>query len=66
MILLNSSNFFRFERRIYIPLPDVEARAFLFKNQLKKTPNNLTEEDYEYLANQTEGFNSYEKKKKFG
>ena len=40
----------RFEKRIYIPLPDVPARLALFKNILKKTPNNLVPEDYEYLA----------------
>jgi len=48
--------FFRFERRIYIPLPDHAARMFLFKNQLKKTPNSLNEEDYDYLSTNTEGF----------
>ena len=46
---------FRFERRIYIPLPDHEARLFLFKNQMKKTPNILNEEDFDYLATNTEG-----------
>ena len=47
---------FRFERRIYIPLPDHEARLFLFKNQMKKTPNILNEEDFDYLATNTEGY----------
>lgn len=46
----------RFEKRIYIPLPDAEARAVLLKNQLKNTPNNLELEDFEYLANITEGY----------
>ena len=34
----------RFERRIYIPLPDFEARFHLVKNLCKSTPNTLTEE----------------------
>lgn len=46
----------RFERRIYIPLPDYEARLFLFKNQMRKTPNILTEEDYDYLSTNSEGY----------
>lgn len=36
----------RFEKRIYIPLPDPEARCEMFKIRLGKTPNNLTEEDF--------------------
>ena len=50
---------FRFEKRIYIPLPDFEARLFLFKNQLTKTPNGLNDEDYDYLATNTEGLFIY-------
>lgn len=33
----------RFEKRIYIPLPDPMARLAQFKIRLGKTPNNLTE-----------------------
>ncbi len=32
----------RFEKRIYIPLPDFQARLQIFKLRLGKTPNNLT------------------------
>ena len=32
----------RFERRIYIPLPDVESREALLKKLCSKTPNTLT------------------------
>jgi vacuolar protein-sorting-associated protein 4 len=33
----------RLEKRIYIPLPEAEARAHLLKNAMKKTPNNLSD-----------------------
>ena len=31
----------RFERRVYIPLPDFAARLCMFKNTLKSTPHSL-------------------------
>ena len=40
----------RFERRVYIALPDESARKNLFKVHLGKTPHNLTEDDFERLA----------------
>ena len=46
----------RFERRVYIPLPGVEARAYLLKNVMKTNDHNLTEEDFQYFAERTEGF----------
>jgi vacuolar protein-sorting-associated protein 4 len=46
----------RFEKRIYIPLPDTHARLAQFKIRLGKTPNNLTEEDYFELGKATEGY----------
>jgi len=45
----------RFEKRIYIPLPDYPAREALVRQQLKKTPNTIAEEDMAYLAQRTEG-----------
>jgi ATPases of the AAA+ class len=45
----------RFEKRIYIPLPDLPAREALLRKQLSKTPNDLTEEDISALAERTEG-----------
>lgn len=36
----------RFEKRIYIPLPDLVARTTQFKIRLGHTPNVLTEEDF--------------------
>ena len=46
----------RFEKRIYIPLPDVLARVSQFKIRLGKTPNNLTEEDYINLGKACDGY----------
>ncbi|KAE9463372.1 hypothetical protein C3L33_04714, partial [Rhododendron williamsianum] len=46
----------RFDKRIYIPLPDVKARQHMFKVHLGDTPHNLTESDFEHLARKTEGF----------
>eukprot|EP01025_Chloroclados_australasicus_P068955 TRINITY_DN9644_c2_g1_i2.p1 TRINITY_DN9644_c2_g1~~TRINITY_DN9644_c2_g1_i2.p1 ORF type:complete len:436 (+),score=62.56 TRINITY_DN9644_c2_g1_i2:247-1554(+) len=46
----------RFVRRVYIPLPDTPARVHLFKVHLGDTPNELTEADYQVLAQKTEGF----------
>ena len=40
----------RFEKRIYIPLPDVEARKDQFQIRLGKTPHSCTEEDFDMLA----------------
>ena len=45
----------RFDEKIYIPLPDAEARKKLFEINLNGVPQeNL---DYDYLATITEGFN---------
>lgn len=46
----------RFDKRIYIPLPDLKARQHMFKVHLGDTPHNLTESDFELLARKTEGF----------
>jgi hypothetical protein len=37
----------RFDKRIYIPLPEAHARATMFKIHLGDTPNSLTEADYQ-------------------
>ncbi|KAK1441618.1 hypothetical protein QVD17_07657 [Tagetes erecta] len=46
----------RFDKRIYIPLPDVKARQHMFKVHLGDTPHSLTDRDFEQLAYKTEGF----------
>eukprot|EP00049_Salpingoeca_infusionum_P010447 m.179638 g.179638 ORF g.179638 m.179638 type:complete len:436 (+) comp14643_c0_seq2:276-1583(+) len=46
----------RFEKRIYIPLPDEEARRALFQLHLKGVPHTLQETDYSVLARSSEGY----------
>jgi len=46
----------RFQKKIYIPLPEEAAREVLFKIQLgKDTPHNITPEQIKELAAMTEG-----------
>ncbi|KAJ1920234.1 Vacuolar protein sorting-associated protein 4 [Mycoemilia scoparia] len=46
----------RFEKRIYIPLPDPAARARMFKLHIGNTACSLTQRDYKVLADRTDGF----------
>lgn len=46
----------RFEKRVYIPLPDPRARYVMFKQNIGSTTNDLTEQDLQLLAGETEGF----------
>jgi len=46
----------RFERRIYIPLPDVAARARIFQIHVGTTPNKLNAKEFRILAEKTEGY----------
>lgn len=47
----------RFDKRIYIPLPDAPARSHMFKVHLGDTPSTLrAPADYDALAARTEGF----------
>lgn len=39
----------RFEKRVYLPLPEIAARYTLLKNLMKDTPNSLSQEDFEYI-----------------
>jgi vacuolar protein-sorting-associated protein 4 len=45
----------RFEKRVYIPLPEAPARTLMVKLNLGDTPSNLTEADFESLGEITEG-----------
>lgn len=40
----------RFEKRIYIPLPEAEARTAMFKINLGDTPNSLNDDDFRALG----------------
>ncbi|CAG8669184.1 7070_t:CDS:2, partial [Acaulospora colombiana] len=46
----------RFEKRIYIPLPDPAARARIFELNVGSTPCELTREDYKLLGDMTDGY----------
>lgn len=46
----------RFEKRIYIPLPEVEARFDLLKNRMAKEIHTLTDADFTSAAQRTEFF----------
>jgi len=46
----------RFEKRIYIPLPEENARTIMFKIHMGSTPCSLNENDYRELGNRTEGY----------
>lgn len=46
----------RFQRRIYIPLPDEIARKELFRLELHGEPHALSDADFELLAEKTENY----------
>lgn len=46
----------RFEKRIYIPLPEEHARLLMFKLHLGNTAHRLSEEDLKTLSKKTEGY----------
>ena len=46
----------RFEKRIYIPLPDELARLAIFKLHMGNTRHTLSDKDLRDLAAQTEGY----------
>lgn len=50
----------RFERRIYIPLPDVEARTEMFKLNVGNQPCILTQQDYRTLGEMTDGYSGHD------
>jgi vacuolar protein-sorting-associated protein 4 len=46
----------RFQKRIYISLPDSTARAGIFKIRSGNTKSNLTDQDYSNLGDESEGY----------
>jgi vacuolar protein-sorting-associated protein 4 len=46
----------RFQKKIYLGLPDIEARKFMLKHNLGKTNHNIADEDFEELASRCEGY----------
>ena len=46
----------RFQKKIYIGLPETEARKVMFQLNLGKTANSITEEQFDDLAERTEGY----------
>merc|ERR1712112_449539 len=46
----------RFEKRIYITLPDANARTYMFKLNMGKTPHNISEEEFRDLGRRTDGY----------
>jgi len=46
----------RFEKRVYIPLPDQKARDRMFKLHIGSTPHNLSDKDFKELAAHTDGY----------
>merc|ERR1712183_1135206 len=46
----------RFEKRIYIDLPEEHARTHMFKLNLGETPHTLTEDNLRDLGSRTEGY----------
>jgi vacuolar protein-sorting-associated protein 4 len=53
---LDSSIRRRFEKRIYIALPDPTARAKMFASNLSKMKHSLTPQDFKYLGDQTDRY----------
>lgn len=46
----------RFERRIYISLPDIESRIGILIYTIGKTPHTITDEEFREIGSLTEGF----------
>merc|ERR1712212_1146914 len=46
----------RFEKRIYIDLPEEHARTHMFKLNMGDTPHNISEEDFRDLGRRTDGY----------
>ncbi|XP_028392111.1 vacuolar protein sorting-associated protein 4B-like isoform X1 [Dendronephthya gigantea] len=54
--ILDSAIRRRFEKRIYIPLPEVSARVKMFELHIGKSGHQLSANDFKELAKRTEGY----------
>lgn len=45
-----------FAKKIFVPLPNEDARLSMFKLHLKNAANGLSEDDFRELAKKTEGY----------
>ena len=54
--MLDSLVISAFERRVEVPLPDLESREGMFPLHIGSTPNTLSSADVHTLARQTEGY----------
>ena len=46
----------RFERRVYIPLPESEAREYLIRRKLDSIDKGFSETDYKMIGDKTDGY----------
>lgn len=46
----------RFEKRVYIPLPDVKGRMAMLKKVIEKNSIHISKQEMYELANLTEGY----------
>ncbi|XP_054748617.2 vacuolar protein sorting-associated protein 4B-like [Lytechinus pictus] len=46
----------RFEKRIYIPLPEVQARITMFKLHMGETKTTVTDQEFRTLAQRSDGY----------
>jgi hypothetical protein len=50
----------RFEKRVYIPLPEAPARTTMFKLNLGDTPHSISEPEFQELGRNTEVRDQYQ------
>jgi vacuolar protein-sorting-associated protein 4 len=55
-LLINACLPRRFEKRVYIPLPDLAARRRILELSIGDTPTTLRPADFDYLADKCDGF----------
>jgi SpoVK/Ycf46/Vps4 family AAA+-type ATPase len=53
---LDQATIRRFQKRVYIDLPQLPAWSYFLKLQMKKTPNGLSKQDFTELAKRTHNF----------